>query len=307
MRIATFNLQNMRLRADHLDGARDGDVAADRSFGAKALDGDDRALTAQVIAEADADLLAVQEVFDQRTLDHFHDQSLLPLGVTYPHRYCFPGNDGRGLDIGVLSKHPLSEVQSHADLTPDDLDLSFDGLPDDLPIFRRDVLRVKFAGLTLFICHFKAPYPDNDQTWATRAAEAQALRRLVERHFKAPSKALWMILGDLNEPAEDVHPKAIPLLLDGFAIDLVQRLSKGQRWSWHNPETDQYGHPDAMLASPALAQRWPDALPDVIRSGMGLEATRNEGPHLPLVGQHRPHASDHAAVAITLPGLLPKP
>ena len=58
MRIATFNVQNLRLRhvAGHarLDGARDGDVPEDNSPQAMALDLADRRLTAAVLARADA-------------------------------------------------------------------------------------------------------------------------------------------------------------------------------------------------------------------------------------------------------------
>ena len=85
MRIATFNVQNMRLRRPdgqpRLDGARDGDMPEDSTGAAAALDPIDRALTARVLAEADADAVALQEVFDQRTLDYFHDAVLLPVGA----------------------------------------------------------------------------------------------------------------------------------------------------------------------------------------------------------------------------------
>ena len=53
MRIATFNVQNLRLRkADGeaiLDGARDGDVPEDAAAAASALDRTDRALTASAL------------------------------------------------------------------------------------------------------------------------------------------------------------------------------------------------------------------------------------------------------------------
>ena len=304
MRIATFNLQNMRLRGDHLDGARDGDVPQDRGPAAEALDPADRTLTAQVIRETDADILAVQEVFDQAALDHFNSHDLAPLGAAYPFRYCFPGNDGRGLDVGLLSRIEPALVKSHADLTPADLGLQFEGLRDDLPIFRRDVLLAEIGPLTLFVCHFKAPYPDTDLVWSIRRAEALALRALVERRFADPDQALWMVLGDLNEPSRtQTRSPAIAPLLDGFATDLLDRVPQQDRWSWHNPIEHLYGHPDAMLASPALARRWPDAVPRIIRSGMGLETHRNTGPHLSQVGHHRPHASDHAAVVVDLEGI----
>lgn len=300
MRIATFNLQNMRLRGLHLDGARDTDIPDDQGPDARALDHADRLLSAQVIRDTRADVIALQEVFDQPTLDHFHDHYLAPLGAIYPHRLCLPGNDGRGLDVAVLSRRPLLAPHSHAQDTPASLGLD---LPDpDRPVFRRDVLRVGVGALTLYLCHLKAPYPETARTWAIRHAEVQALRHILTRDHPDPN-ALWLVLGDLNEPVRSpTRPRSIAPL-EQIATDLLGRLPPARRWSWHNPQTDLYGHPDAMLASPALARRFPHAIPQILRQGMGLETHRNPGPHLPQVGHHRPHASDHAAVVIQLPGL----
>lgn len=299
MRIATFNLQNMRLRGARLDGARDSDIPEDQGPLARALDLPDRRLTAQVIRDTDADVIALQEVFDQPTLDHFHDHFLAPLGAPYPHRHCLPGNDGRGLDVAVMSRLPLDEITSHAHLTPAMLGLN---LPDpDRPVFRRDVLRAHIGLLTLYICHLKAPYPETPRTWAIRQAEVTALHTLITRAH-GPSD-LWLILGDLNEPIRSpTRPRAIAPL-EQITTDLMTRLPKSDRWSWHNPHTHDYGHPDALLASPALARRFADATPEIIRTGMSLQTHKNPGPHLPQVGHHRPHASDHAAVVIDLPGL----
>ncbi|THD72051.1 endonuclease/exonuclease/phosphatase family protein [Thalassobius vesicularis] len=299
MRIATFNLQNMRLRGSHLDGARDSDVPEDLGDAARSLDPDDRRLSAQVIRDTNADVIALQEVFDQATLDHFHDAYLAPLGVSYPHRLCLPGNDGRGLDVAVMSRVPLHAPQSHAQETPASLGLP---LPEpDQPVFRRDVLRLGIGPLTLFVCHLKAPYPETQRTWDIRRSEATALRHLVTR--SQDPNDLWLIIGDLNEPVRSPDRPRVVALLEEIAVDLIARLPQPERWSWHNPHTHLYGRPDAMLASPALARRFPDARPEIVREGMSLETHRNPGPHLPQVGHHRPHASDHAAVVIEFPGL----
>ncbi len=129
MKVATLNVQNMRLRhgdgGQHLDGARDDDIAADRTPTAPMLDAIDRRLTARLLGMADADVVALQEVFDRETLDHFHDRFLLPEGVRpYPRRICLPGNDGRGLDVALMSRLPVGRVESHARLMPRDLGLA---------------------------------------------------------------------------------------------------------------------------------------------------------------------------------------
>jgi endonuclease/exonuclease/phosphatase family metal-dependent hydrolase len=303
MRIATFNVQNLRLRQDahgkRLDGARDRDSGLPEDPG---LDVMDRWLTAGIIARIDADILCLQEVFDPATLDHFHDAFLMPTGTRpYPHRICEPGNDGHGLNVAVMARVAPDRVRSHAQATAADLGLDD---PGDLlhagPVFRRDCLEVGVGALTLFVCHLKAPYPDRDRAAAIRALEAQAIRKVVEASLPDPTTQPWMVLGDLNSPV-GTHAgtdQALRPLLDGFAIDLMDRLPASEDWTFAMPDTDERLRPDAMLASPALARLAGNAVPRVERRGM-------DG-RLAGVASPRPHASDHAAIWIDLPDDLTK-
>ena len=291
MRIATFNLQNLRLRVKdgqaRLDGAVDADVPDEPPD--PAMDRADRMRTARVIAEARADVVALQEVFDQRTLDHFHDAFLLPAEAPdYPFRYCFPGNDGRGLDVAALSRLRPLRVESHAALTGADLGLT--DIPPDLrdrPLFRRDCLELGFDGVTIFNCHFKAPYPDAQKARVVRDAEACGVRALIERRFADPSRAAWIVLGDFNEPGRDAGNLSA---LSGFAVDLMTRLPDRQGWTFEMPGTHLLSRPDRIFVSPHLAARYPETAPSVVRSGM-------DGAGI------RPHASDHALVFADFPGL----
>ena len=81
MRLATFNVQNLRLRQRQgtvLDGAMDQDF--DDQPRSVEQDIADRHMTAKVIAEAKADIVALQEVFDAETLEFFYTHFLLPAG-----------------------------------------------------------------------------------------------------------------------------------------------------------------------------------------------------------------------------------
>lgn len=310
MRIATFNVQNLRLHRsagrETLSGAKDRDEDYGTARGDFALDPIDRLLTAAILKRADADVVALQEVFDRETLDHFHDEYLVAEGAApYPHRICLPGNDGRGFDVALMSRLPLGDITSHADLTAGDLGIDNPpGRDPGEPVFRRDCLSARAGEVTLFVCHFKAPYPDPHGAWSVRRLEALAVRRLIERLFVKPAEALWLVLGDLNEPLDEPRgERAIEPLTEGFAIDLVKRLPPDRRWSYHLEDNDSYSRPDALLASPALAARWPDALPFYLRAGLARDAERYTGKRLPGVGEHRPHASDHAALVVDFDGL----
>ena len=94
MRIATFNVQNLRLSGSpagaRLSGAQDRDDSGASMADDRALDPIDRLLTAAILKRADADVVALQEVFDQETLDHFHDHYLVKRrnrALPAPHLY----------------------------------------------------------------------------------------------------------------------------------------------------------------------------------------------------------------------------
>ncbi|MGP6086208.1 endonuclease/exonuclease/phosphatase family protein [Antarctobacter jejuensis] len=294
MRIATFNLQNLRLLSEggpHLFGARDRDDDED-----PALDRDDRRLTAEVLARADADVVALQEVFDQESLDFFHDRFLAPLTAPYPWRRCLPGNDGRGLDVAVMSRRPWDDLRSHADLTVGDIGLSMpEGVDPLQPVFRRDCLQVGFGALTVFIVHFKAPYPDPEKAWQMRRVEAEAVARLVSR-----AGPLWLVAGDLNEP-QGTDRAVAPL--EALGENLMLRLPEAEHWTYFQPDTGRCDTPDGLIASKALAEKSTGRRPEVLRMGLGYESARSSATRLSGTGVHRPHASDHAAVVMDLEGL----
>lgn len=308
MRVATFNLQNLRLRTREGRAVLDG--AADRDWPKMPRPVDlaraDRVETAKVIAAAKADVLAFQEVFDLAALDFFHDQFLRKAGSTvYPYRYCLKGNDGHGLNVAAFSLRRAIGVTSHANLTGTDLDLP--DLPanlQNLPIFRRDCLEVAFENVTLFICHFKAPYPDAAKAHVIREAEARAVRKIVERRFEDPTRDRWIILGDFNEPAraDDKSRSALEVLRSGFAVDLLDRLEPGTDWTYKMPDSHERSRPDGIFVSARLAAEFPDACPQIIRSGME-PVRRASGTDMVPGTVGAPHASDHALIYVDFPGL----
>ncbi|HYD84405.1 MAG TPA: endonuclease/exonuclease/phosphatase family protein [Opitutus sp.] len=302
MRIATLNVQNLRLREDaggpHFDGARDEIMPLSKlSAEARALDREDRRLTARLIADADADILALQEVFDQRTLDAFHDAHLAPLGAPYPHRICIPGNDGRR-HVALMSRLPLQDVQSHAAMSYADIGLDPpEGDAASARVFRRDCLAASCAGVQLYVVHFKAPSDPVSLSVVRR--EALSTRKLIERRFADPAAALWLILGDVNVndvPTGDV----IDVLTTDFAHDLAAALPAAERWTYFHPAHISYARPDRMLASPLLAARC--GAVEVRREGISRAAEACAGPRLAGVGVIRPRASDHALLAVDVHG-----
>ncbi len=243
VRIATFNMENLFARFDFSafadEGARkylppivnlysnfDGlDQTTFDEFktllsAAKVSQEDDkRQMTAQSIAQADADIICLQEVDNVQALTRFRD---LYLHKTTPRRYeqviLHEGNDGRGIDVAALATAdvPLSS-RSHAWMTVGDLGSKQErkALARHYPIaakllkqpadavFKRDCLEleVRWPGveLTLFVCHFKSMGGGREKTAAIRQVEALGVRRIIEQKFADPSAARWMVVGDLND------------------------------------------------------------------------------------------------------------
>ena len=244
LRLATFNAENLINRFD-FSGFRNElrqdralqlyDIASEQDYRrleqarVMALTDDTRQLSALAIADADADILCLQEVDNLDALHAFEYGYLYKMiGRGYRSKYMVEGNDGRGIDVAVMMRDETRDgqriefqrMQSHAPLTYRDLDLFDDAiavtnLPQDR-IFRRDCLEVdvQVAGrpLTLYVTHFKSMGSPRDgidgrtATMPVRMAEARAVRRIIEDRFGKGRTAgkRWAICGDLNDYQERV-------------------------------------------------------------------------------------------------------
>jgi endonuclease/exonuclease/phosphatase family metal-dependent hydrolase len=318
---------------------------------AVALEDDKRELSALAIAEAGADLLILQEVDNLGVLQPFFANYVHRLGdARYGHFRLIDGNDPRGIDVAFAARLGLFEnkkqvrARSHQDKTFGELDVlsveleNFGIGADDL-IFNRDCLEVTLdlpggTELVLYICHFKAiAERENGRslTFPIRQAEAQAVKRIILDRFGENWRAAnWIIAGDLNDFGEAIlpggavastAPSGLDPLLRDFAINPVDRLPPGERWTSFyrralerdRPHEEQHVQLDYILLSPALAAANPTAQPELLRRGLpyrvpldpthpdrsiGYLATR--GDRYPRIGWDRPKASDHCPLVVEI-------
>lgn len=324
IRLVTFNVENMLVRFEFDPEAEaslatllDTDEPAARADLVRnywnILNDEMRVMTALAIRDARADVVCLQEVESMRGLRAFHDRYLRRMTeLDYPHAMLIEGNDGRHIDVAVMSRFPFERVVTHQALTWSQLQLEKPRVVESSRdrIFKRDCLEVHVqAGektLPLFVCHFKSLGPERERTRPWRECEATAVRRVIEKRFDDPAAADWVIVGDLNDytetdgAADDGHGLG-PLLADGFAVDAVKRIRDAKdRWTHFYPEGRVYRQLDYVLLSPALARKNPDAVPTILREGLPYRAERYQGPRYPRIGWDRPKASDHCPVAIDL-------
>lgn len=324
LRLATFNVENLLMRCDFEAAgvenlrARLNRVSAEADAARvsevfNVLSEDDRTLTAQALAATHADVCAVQEVENLVTLKTFNDR-YLSRWCERPFRRCVlhEGNDGRGIDVGFLSRLPVIREVSHADATFASLAIKppEQGGAEDR-VFRRDCLEVDIEkdgkALTLFICHFKSMHGGRAKTRQVRDAEARAVRAIIENRFANPAEASWVILGDLNDYLEidgvpDTENGLEALTSDGFATDLAMSAIADplQRWSHHYAPLRQYTALDHILLSPKLLDLNRAARVTYVRAGVPWRSTRHSGFRLPGVGWANPKASDHCPLVATL-------
>ena len=88
--------------------------------------------TARVIAAVDADVQMLCEIENRPSLVQFHDAVLKPILLAtgragYPYILLIDGNDPRGIDVAIMSRHPIMDISTHI----------FD-IPGAPPIFARD-------------------------------------------------------------------------------------------------------------------------------------------------------------------------
>ncbi len=209
------------------------------------------------------------------------------------------------------------------------------GSEADEKIFRRDCLEVDVKvgnrRLTLFVVHFKsmgARKEDVDgRSWTMpiRIAEAKATRHIIEQKFgngKTANKR-WLICGDMNDYFSRIKVDGSqhsgfsfeyeltescgidPLVAGDFSYNLSNRLPDMEQWTlYHSGRTERHlCQLDYILASPALADRNPKAVPEIIRSGQPFRTPfppGQESVRYPRTGWDRPKASDHCPVVVEL-------
>jgi len=314
-RLATFNVENLYTKYRFARGI-DPHAAAQDGFTSEDLrqriaDDDDKSLTADLIELLDADVLVLQEVEGMATLKQFRDH-YLGGRVAYPHVIALDGNDGRGIEVGVLSRLPITHIRSWQHLVDKD---------SGHPVFNRDCLEVDvqaptFGTLTLYVNHLKSMRDDRGdggraRTRFIRVQQCRAIMDLVRERFgPTPGDHPFVILGDFNdylETDEQGESGITELVRWPEVINVVERLPEEKRWThfWKGrPDrgyTPKYQQLDFMLLSRRVAEA-NGGPPRIERRGQPGRAEKYRGQRLDGVGWDRPKASDHCPVVMDMWG-----
>ncbi|MBI3929753.1 MAG: endonuclease/exonuclease/phosphatase family protein [Armatimonadetes bacterium] len=215
--VGTYNVKNM---FDHLDqNPREGNKAKPE----KELEA-----LARVIERSGADVVALQEVENREVLQHFVDEYL---AGEFTDVVLVEGNDGRGIDVALISKFPVTDAVSHKD--------NVFPLPDGSGTtqFRRDALRVDVDipgyPMSVYTVHLKSRLGGPEAT-AQRQAEASELRRVVNQEMAPFPKHNFVVTGDFNDspPTETLRRVLQGEAGDEPLVDVLEGKPWDERDTW---------------------------------------------------------------------------
>lgn len=203
IRIANYNTRNFF--NDVIDGetpalqeAEATDLPSPAAYQQKLAD------VADVLAGLDADVVVLQEVENEAVLaDLVKQPKLVGAGKTYKAISLVQGNDPRGIDVGVISRFPLTDVVSHKD------ERFYEGQG-----FSRDCVEahVDFNSREIILLgiHFRSQIDSQgSDADKKRLAEAQQTRKIADSLAMTSPRAGILVLGDFNDYTDQPPMKVI--------------------------------------------------------------------------------------------------
>ena len=259
--VATYNALNMFDDEDDPYHGDEGTPAKPRA---------ELELLAKSLIELNADVVAFQEVENRFYLKRFIDVFLPDMG--YDDIVLYEGNDGRGIDVCLVSRVPIGPVRSYRHLT-------FTG-PDGMERkFNRDLLAVTVEPpgadpLEVWVVHLKSNSGGRQYAEPVRMAEAIQLRKLLDEEMGADPEARIVVVGDFNDTWESETVQTI--VGDGsmalwsatseLAGDLPDTYNQGQFQSMI----------DFILCSPAMAKAYVDGSFQVVHRFTRIHRLRSQ-------------------------------
>jgi endonuclease/exonuclease/phosphatase family metal-dependent hydrolase len=238
--------------------------------------------TGRVVDAVRPDILCVVEVEDRITLQRFNDQILAQdFSAAYEYNLLVDGNDPRGVDIGLLSHHPIGSVRSHIQ----------DG--GTHPIFSRDCPEFEIvlpSGKTLWVLgnHLKSKGYGSQQD-SDKRREKQAIR-VAEIYAEARKRSDFVIVaGDFNDFPTSAPLK--PLVVDTDLADAMTHPSYQGLPGTYGTGSSEKQKIDYVLLSPALFAKV--SAVGVERRGVWSSKPQNRFPEVTVPKEA---ASDHACM-----------
>jgi endonuclease/exonuclease/phosphatase family metal-dependent hydrolase len=250
--------------------------------------------TAMVIRDVGADVLGVVEAEARPVLDMFTAAMLTKVGGTpYEQVMLVDGNDLRGIDVGLLSRYPITAVRSHVY----DTDAQGTVFSRDCCEFHLDIgagRDGRSRTLVVLVNHLKSKgYGSADDPIGEKRRRRQAVRVAeIYEGLLATGHPLVAVVGDLNDTPGSSSLE--PLLTGTTLRDISHhpRFEPGTRTGTYKGEANQI---DYLLLSPDLYDRAVGG--GIFRRGVWRgNRTKNPWEIYATMTAEAHAASDHAAI-----------
>lgn len=228
-----------------------------------------------VIADIDAEVIAFQEVQNERVLrslfTRYVNRKLLHRDNRYDTFVCIPANDPRGINVALATKRAVRGTVTFHD---------YEFMSDDDKSMRlsRDLLGVEIFAtphyrLLVFVVHLKSKI-GGVEAEQRRNRQASEVRLLLEQPMLGGIPYIdqdMLLLGDLND---DPNSEAVALLKgEGSShplVDVLQNVEPNITYPTYNT-----GYPpqrlDYAFASPSITKR--TTMPQIHRHDRAAEAS----------------------------------
>ena len=247
LRVANFNTRNLFNDKDDSDTLVAETIATTADYQKHLKD------VASALEQLDADVVVLVEVENEAVLQDLIDHA--EIEGKYSHVALLPGNDPRGINIGVVSKLPIDSSKSHReDQIRGDVQGRTYRYARDVPEYH---LTKEGTPFTLLGVHFKAKVvtgtdaeiaDDNDK----RLAEARGARAIADSLLADEANGEVILLGDFNDDTESPSTQAVKGTDPEFGHAAGDR-PEAERW------TVQYAGSkmtyDDQWSSPGLSSR----------------------------------------------------
>jgi len=292
--LGTFNCENLfaryQFRANFTGDPDQGWTINDSKF--DIYDETEKQITAKAIRAVDADIICVQEVENLPTLERFASRYLGP--CKYKHRLLIDAHDPRNIDVGVLSRFPVTSVMTYRDLRTKN---------NKSYVYSRDCLQVTFevadgVEFTVYVNHFKSMMGGRAKTHDRRKQQADEVAKLLKGHWGDEMRANFAVVGDFNDYLG--QGTALSGLVRAPLVNIMDRVSDEERWTHYYAREEEYRQLDYILLPKALDDAQGHPVPAAERRGMPFRAERVTEDRFDFVGEDAPKASDHCPLYVEL-------
>ena len=275
VRVATYNIRNYLICDRIVEGRWRPEYPKPEK---------EKAALRSILAKANADVLALQELGDESFLRELWLDLNASGGPKYPHALWLPADDPEEeRHLALLSRLPFVEVKRQKKLEFNYFDSRES--PD------RGLLEVEFetngVHWRLFNLHLKSKWTerkDDPEGAIRREKEARTIRDYVRKTYLPETKPNYLIVGDFNDH-KNMAPMRRFLTVNGNVLSNIIPCSdsRGHRWTHHYAKQDSYSRIDFIMTSPTMSERF------VPESGIV-----QDGPDASTASDHRLIQADFA-------------